>query len=133
MWWHADDVTAYPLFIPAFVIVFWLSAFLGFYIGSRLVIEGRLWANRIIYLGILLFTFIWIFAQPGRTMRLGTYTEWKAVTAPWFFESGTFLFMFILVMIIWATGIVFFATRLWRMGNHLDIGNDNNPFGKQGK
>ena len=121
MWWHADDITAYPFFIPMFVILFWLSAFLGFYVGSRLVVEGQLWANRIIYLGILLFTLIWIFAQPGNTMRLGTYTEWKAGLAPWFYESGTFLFMFILVMIIWIAGIVWFAIRLWRIGNHLDI------------
>ena len=110
MWWTADSVAAYPFFVPVFLIVFFGAANGGFLLGSRLVRAGRLRANRAVYLGILLYSAVWILAQPGSTMRLGTYAEWHAGTAPWFWEDTTFLVMLVLTLVVWGIGLVWF----WR-------------------
>jgi len=119
MWWHADSVTAYPFFIPVFVLIFWLAAGLGFLTGTRLARKGRIWTNRGIWMGLGLYCLLWIFVQPDRSMRLGTYAEWEAGAAPWFYENTTFLTMFIISMVVWLAGIVYFATVLRGYGRHL--------------
>lgn len=120
MWWHEAGVTAYPLYIPIFVVVYWLAAMLGFLAGTKLVQAGRLWANRAVYIGILVFCAIWIFGQPGRSMRLGSYADWKAGTAPWFYEDLTFVIALAVTLVVWAAGLVYFGTLLRRRGTHLD-------------
>src|SRR5689334_4685563 len=72
MWWHEDSVSAYPYYLPIFLIVFFAAGNAGFYLGANVVRKGRLWTNRAIYLGILLYSALWIFAQFNRTARLGT-------------------------------------------------------------
>jgi hypothetical protein len=120
MWWHADSVAAYPLYVPIFLVVFFGVANLGFILGYRLVRAGRLWANRAIYLGILAFSGIWIFGQVNRSFKLGTYNDWVAGRAPWFYEDGTFLFMLIFTIVVWAAALAVFALRLRAEGRHLD-------------
>ncbi len=120
MWWHADSVTAYPFFIPVFVLIFWLAAGLGFLTGTHLARNGRIWTNRGIWMGIGLYCLLWIFVQPGRSMQLGTYSDWQAGAAPWFYENSTFLTMFIISMLVWLAGIVYFAALLRGHGRHLD-------------
>jgi hypothetical protein len=120
MWWHAESVAAYPFYIPIFLVVFFAAANLGFLLGYALVKRGRLWTNRAVYLGILAYSGVWIFGQVGRTFRLGTYGEWQAGVAPWFYEDRTFLSMLIFTLLVWGIALVVFAVQLWNEGKHLD-------------
>ncbi len=135
MWWHEDSVTAYPYYVPIFIVFFFLTANGGFLLGSRLVRNDRLGANRAIYLGILIYSGIWIFAQPGRTFRLGTYAAWQADGGPkyWWdaglrntqnthlsWQDNTFLFMLIFTVVVWGIPLFVFYRRLRKEGMHLD-------------
>ncbi len=120
MWWHEDSVNAYPFFVPIFLIIFFAAANGGFLLGHRLVTTGKLKANRIVYIGIFIFSGAWIFGQMGRTFRLGTYSQWKMGTAPWFYEDSTFLAMLILTLLIWGIALAIFLVRLIREGKQLE-------------
>lgn len=121
MWWHADSVAAYPYYVPIFMVIFFLAANAGFLVGHRLVAKGRLLANRIVYLGIVVFAAVWIFAQTGRTFRLGTYAQWEAGEALWFYQDRTFLTMLLFTLVVWFIPLIIFALRLRREGRHLDV------------
>jgi len=124
MWWHADSVLAYPLYLPIFVLLFFAAGNLGFILSSSLVAHGHIWLNRLVYLGIGIYVAIWTFSQPYRTFRLGTYVEWVEGQAPWFWQDRTFVRMSILSGVVWLGGILITAVSLWREGNHLDIPPD---------
>lgn len=119
MWWHADSVTAYPYFVPIFMVVFFLAANAGFLVGSRLVRQGRVMANRLIYIGILVYSGIWIFAQTGSTFRLGTYAEWKAGIAPSIYEDRVFFTVLVFTLLVWGGGLAAFFVTLRREGKQL--------------
>ena len=119
MWWHADSVMAYPYYVPIFMVVFFLAANGGFLLGNWLVKKGRLVANRMVYIAVFIYSAVWILAQPGSTFRLGTYGEWKAGAAPWFYQDRTFLFMLIFTLVVWGTALVIFLLGLRREGRHL--------------
>jgi hypothetical protein len=106
--------------MPIFLVVFFGAANLGFLLGSGLVRHGRLWTNRAIYLGILVYSGIWVFGQVNRTFKLGTYNDWVAGRAPWFYEDRTYLFMLIFTLVVWAVPLAIFALRLMAEGRHLD-------------
>jgi hypothetical protein len=112
MWWHADNVRAYPFYLPLFVVVFFAAAIGGFLLGHKLVRAGRLWANRAVYLGILVYSVGWVFLQTGSTGKLGTYREWKDGNAPWIYEDSTFLFMLIFTAVVLIIGVAVFASKL---------------------
>lgn len=120
MWWHADSVAAYPYFVPIFLVVFFLAANGGFILGNYLVKSGRVVANRIVWLAILVFSAIWILAQTNSTMKLGTYREWEAGMAPWFWEDRTFVFMLIFTLVVWGVALFVFFRKLSNEGRHLD-------------
>ena len=120
MWWHADDVTAYPYFVPIFIVIFFLAANGGFLLGNWLVKNGRVTANRIVWIAIVIYSGIWIFAQTGSTLRLGTYSEWKAGNAPIFYEDHTFLYMLIFTLVVWGGALYIFYRKLRNEGKHLD-------------
>jgi len=121
MWWHADSVTAYPCYIPIFIVVFFGAANIGFLLGYRLVKAGRDLANRIVYLGILAYSGVWIFAQTNSTFYLGTYSQWMDKQAPIFYQDRTFLTMLIVTLLVFGAGLVAFALALLREGRHVDI------------
>ena len=112
MWWKQASVVSYPFFVPIFIVIFFLAAIFGFKSGTCLVRKGRVWTNRLVYLGIGLFSGIWIFAQPQSTFKLGSYEEWKNGTAPWFYEDKVFLFMFIFSILVWAMALALFLFKL---------------------
>jgi hypothetical protein len=89
-------------------------------LGHRLVRAGKLWANRAIYLAILAYSGLWIFGQVNRSFKLGTYNDWAAGRAPWFYEDRTFLFMLVFTIVVWAGALAIFALRLRAEGRHLD-------------
>lgn len=120
MWWHEGSVGAYAFYVPIFIVVFFGAANAGHLVGRRLVVKGHVLANRVVYLGILLYSLIWIFAQTGSSFRLGSYYEWKAGMAPWFYQDRTFLVMLIFTLVVWAVALVTFALNLRREGMHLD-------------
>ncbi|HXM43117.1 MAG TPA: hypothetical protein VN924_17910 [Bryobacteraceae bacterium] len=120
MWWHAGSVSAYPYFLPIFLLVFFAAAVSGFAIGAWLVGKGNLWANRAVYIGIFVYAGIWIFSQTNSTFRVGTYQEWVSGNAPWFYTDPTFVRMLVLTLVIWAGGAAVFALQLWNEGKHLD-------------
>jgi hypothetical protein len=120
MWWHESNVTAYPFFIPIFMVVFFLAANGGFLLGNWLVQKGHIIANRIVYILIFIYSAVWILAQPGRTFRLGSYAEWNAGTAAWFYQDFVFLAMLVLTLIIWGVGLVVYIQKLRQEGMHLD-------------
>ncbi|MGC2692097.1 MAG: hypothetical protein WA228_05315 [Desulfobaccales bacterium] len=119
MWWHEDAVTAYPFFLPIFMIVFFGAVNCGFLLGHHLVTTGQVKANRLIYIGILVYSAIWIFGQVGSTFRLGTYTQWQAGKAPWFYQDPTFLTMLIVSLLVWGVDLVLFIWNLLREGKSL--------------
>ena len=119
MWWEADSVAAYPYFVPILVVVFFAAANAGFLLGNSLVKKGKVMANRIVYLAITAYAGGWVFLQTGSTFRLGTYSQWKAGTAPLFYEDRTFLYMFIFTMVVWGGGLAYYALSLQREGNRL--------------
>jgi len=120
MWWHADSVDAYPYFVPIFMVIFFLAANAGFLLGVKLVKARRVLANRLVILGTFAFCGIWILGQTGRTLRLGSYAEWKAGTAPLFYEDGTFLFMLLFTLVVWVVAAALFYLSLRAEGRHLD-------------
>ena len=121
MWWHEDSVSAYPYYLPIFLVVFFAAANLGFLLGAALVRRGSLWGNRAVYLGVLVYSATWIFAQLGHTAKLGTYREWMAGAAPWFYQDRTFLLMLIFTLVAWAVPMAIMGLRLWNEGKHLDV------------
>ncbi len=116
MWWHADTVAAYPWFIPIFMVVFFAAVNLGFLLGNSLVTRGRLWTNRAVYLAIGVYSLIWILSQPGRTLKLGTYAEWKAGIAPWFYEDSYFFAVVAGTIILWAVVMAIYVVKLRKQG-----------------
>lgn len=121
MWWHADAVTAYPFFVPIFMVIFFLAANGGFLLGNWLVEKGRLVANRLVYIIIFGYSAVWIVVQPGRTFRLGSYAAWKAGIAPWFYQDLVFVLMLIFTLVVWGAGLIVFVLRLREEGKHLDV------------
>ena len=77
MWWHEDSVVAYAFYVPVFMVVFFLAANAGFLLGNWLVSNGRLLENRIVYSAIIVYSAVWIFAQTGRTLRVGPILSGK--------------------------------------------------------
>ena len=77
--------------------------------------------NRAIYLGILAYSAIWIFGQLDRTPRLGTYEDYVAGRAPWFYTDSTFVFMLVFTLVVWVVGMLVFVLQLRAEGKHLDI------------
>jgi hypothetical protein len=51
---------------------------------------------------------------------LGTYQDWIAGNAPWFYTDPTFFRMLALTIAIWAVGLVVFVRQLQNEGKHLD-------------
>lgn len=133
MWWHAPSVTDYPLYIPIFLLVFFASANAGFLLGRSLVRRGRTVANRIVYLSILAYSAIWIFAQTNRTFYLGTYDEWSKGTARIFYEDPVFVRMLALTLVVFAVGLAGFWISLRREGRHLDIPVDQRSAAAAGR
>ena len=119
MWWHADAVTAYPFFVPVFLIIFFAAVNAGFLLGHRLITTGRPLANRVVYIAIFLYTAVWIFGQKD-TMRLGTYAQWQAGNAPRFYEDSTFLAMLIISLLIWGIALAGFLRCLIKAGKQLE-------------
>ena len=91
-----------------------------FLLGHRLITTGRPLANRVVYIGIFLFSAVWIFGQQNSTFRLGTYVQWQAGNAPWFYEDSTFLTMLIASLLIWAIGLAWFLRNIIREGKELE-------------
>src|SRR3954447_2095571 len=69
MWWTEDSIAAYRLFWPIFFVLFFAAGMGGFEIGRRLIAAGRIGLNRVLYVGILLYILVWVFAQPSRTFK----------------------------------------------------------------
>jgi hypothetical protein len=121
MWWHEDSAAAYPYFVPILMVVFFGAANAGFLLGARLVRQGRVGLNRGIYLGILVYAAIWVFGQFNRTPLLGTYSDYVAGRAPWFYTDSTFTFMLIFTLAVWAAAMLVFVLNLRAEGKHLDL------------
>jgi hypothetical protein len=120
MWWHEDAVTAYPYFVPIFLVVFFAAVNAGFLLGHRLITTGKPLANKVVYIAIFLYSAAWIFGQQDSTFRLGTYAQWKAGTAPWFYEDSTFLTMLIASLLIWGIALAAFLLNLIKEGKRLE-------------
>ena len=110
----------YPFFVPVFLLVFFGAANAGFLVGHQLITSGKPLANRVIYIAIFLFSAAWIFGQTDSTFRLGTYAQWQAGHAPWFYEDPTFLTMLIVTLLIWGIALVLFLRSIIREGKSLE-------------
>jgi hypothetical protein len=120
MGWAKGSISAYPLYIPIFTIIFFLAANGGFLLGNSLVRAGKLWSNRIVYLAILAYSALWILLQPSRTLHVGTYEEWAEGKAVWFFQDRTFLMALIITIAVWAVSLFLYCRHLINEGNRLD-------------
>ena len=117
MWWHTDSVASYPFFVPILIVVFFGAANGGFLLGNALVRQNRVVANRAVYLGIVAFSGVWIFAQTNSTFKLGTYTQWVNGQAPWFYENSTFVAMLVFTLVVWGGALAYFALRMRKEDN----------------
>jgi hypothetical protein len=119
MWWHEDAVTAYPFYVPVFLVIFFAAVNAGFLLGYRLVTTGKLLANRVVYIAMFIYSGVWIFSQTGSTFRLGTFAQWQAGQALWFYEDPTFLAMLIVSLLVWGIALAVFLIKLAREGQQL--------------
>lgn len=119
MWWEKGSISAYPLYIPIFTVVFFLAANLGFLLGNSLVRVGKIGANRAVYLLILAYAAVWIVAQPSRSLHVGTYQQWAQGQAVWFFQDRTFLIALVVTVVVWAVSLFFFCRHLLLRGNQI--------------
>ncbi len=119
MWWHEAAVTAYPFFVPLFLIIFFAAVNAGFLLGHHLVTTGKLIINRVVYIAIFIYSAIWIFGQVNSTFRLGTYSQWQAGQAPWFYQDPTFLAMLIISLLIWGIALALVLLSLIKAGKRL--------------
>jgi uncharacterized membrane protein len=120
MWWDADSVSAYPYYLPIFIVVFFACANAGFLLGKALVAGGKLVANRLVYMGIGVYALAWVFGQTSRTFHLGNHSDWQQGIRPYFYQDRTFLGMFIFTMVVWLVGLAAFSFSLLQEGKHLD-------------
>jgi len=120
MWWTSDSIGAYPLFWPIFMVAFFAAGMVGFDIGRRLIAAGRIGVNRMFYVGILLYMLGWVFAQPARTFKLGTYREWAEGNAPWFWQDPRFLWAMGLSAVVFSAALLWTVVSVVREGQHLD-------------
>ena len=120
MWWTSDSIGAYPLFWPIFMVAFFAAGILGFDIGRRLIAAGRIGVNRMFYVGILLYMLVWVFSQPARTFKLGTYREWAEGNAPWFWQDSRFLWAMGLSAVVFSAALLWTVVSVVREGQHLD-------------
>ena len=116
MWWHRDSVTDYPWFLPAFVIVYLLTALLGFHVGALLVRRGRYAANRLIFAAGVLFFAGWVFLQPSRTLVVGTYQQWQSGQAIPVSQEPGLLWVLALGCVVVNAALFFFYTSLRKEG-----------------
>lgn len=120
MWWHEDSVLAYPLFIPAFVILYFASNVAGFAAGVALVRAGRVTLNRLAIAACLLFATGWVFLQKERTLVLGTYGEWKAGPAPPISSDPGLVRLLVIFGVVFTVALVIAYRRIRREGVALD-------------
>ena len=78
MWWHGDSIAEYPWLLPAFIVSYFIANIAGYHTGVALVRRGHTRTARLVFVMAFAFFFAWMALQPGRTLVLGTYTEWKA-------------------------------------------------------
>lgn len=91
MWFHGDSIMDYPWLFPVVFLMLYLMKFCGFIVGSYFVRHGRPKYSVVVYVLAVAFCMGWIFLQPDRTMTLGTYSDWKAGTAPWGSSDPSFM------------------------------------------
>src|SRR5574340_597659 len=60
MWWHKDSVSDYPFFLSFFLLIFFFAANSGFWLSTLLISRGMHFWVRIGYVGIFLYSFLWI-------------------------------------------------------------------------
>ncbi|HHT9152627.1 MAG TPA: hypothetical protein ACFYEM_03740 [Candidatus Hypogeohydataceae bacterium YC40] len=123
MWWHKDNVLAYPFFLPLFILVFFFAANSGFCLSALLIRKGRLLLVRASYVGIFVYSLVWIFGLWHRTSYLGTHNEWAHGTAKrvWDTSGGeTFIYMLFFTLIVWFVALILFIKNLISEGKHLD-------------
>ncbi len=114
MWWHEDAVTAYPLFIPVFMTVYLASNLAGLAAGIALVRAGRVTANRVLIGVCWLFATLWVFLQKERTLVLGTYSEWKAGTAPAMSSDPALVRLLVIFGVVFTAVLVFWYRMMRR-------------------
>lgn len=123
MWWHKDSVLDYPFFLPLFLVIFFFAANSGFWLSTLLIRKGRLSWVRACYVGIFIYTFLWIFGLWERTTYLGSYNEWVQGTAKrvWDTSGGeTFIYMLAFTLVVWFVPLILFIIKLRSEGKHLD-------------
>jgi hypothetical protein len=112
LWWTSDSVASYPLFIVVFTLVFLAAGNCGFFLGGWLIRRRMIWANRLVYIGIAIYSTIWVFGQTSRTFQVGTYSDWAAHKSVMFYDNKDFLTAFLIVMAVWVIGVVGFYLNL---------------------
>lgn len=123
MWWRKDSALEYPLFLSLFVLIFFFAANSGFWLSTLLLKKGKIFWVRSIYIGIFIYTFLWIFGLWNRTTYLGTYTQWAQGQSKriWDTSGGeTFIYMLIFTLIVWFVALIIFILLLRAEGRNLD-------------
>jgi hypothetical protein len=118
-WWTQDSVESYSFFVPVFILVLFAASNLGFLIGNHLVRSDRLNANRAIYIGIVIFSVIWIVSQMNRVLRVGTYSQWSQGKAAWFYQDRMFCWVVAFAVLLEGIGMFLLYRSLRNEGQRV--------------
>jgi len=112
MWWQADSVDAYPLFLPVFLIVLAAALNGGFLTGRWLLQRRLVAANRAVYVSLIVWAVGWVSIMREHTFRLGTYREFHAGQAMSIADDRRFVIMFTVTILLWVGALLWFLRRL---------------------
>jgi hypothetical protein len=114
MWWHGDSLLDHPIFLPAFMVLYFLSCIGGYQAGVWLVERGRTGLARAVFYGGCAFFAGWMFLQPHRTLTLGTYQEWVDGRAVWIWTDTTFMTLLGVAFVAFVVALRIFLAGLRR-------------------
>ena len=100
MWWTGDSITEYPWLLPVFLAAYFLACIGGFHVGARLVQQGRRKVVWMLFAGGFAFFGAWMAFQPYRTLTFGSYSDWRAQTAPWIWTDVGFVSLLTGAMVV---------------------------------
>jgi hypothetical protein len=93
-----------------------LAALLGNWLGFRLVVRGRKWLLRTLYLAVLAVTILIVFAQWPAPVRLGTVSQFQSdpTGLPFIWQHNTFFIMLVILSVYSALPLIVLFFRIRR-------------------
>ena len=114
MWWHGDSLQDYPWLLPGFFLLYFLSHLAGFQFGVALARRGKGQLTLWVYAGAWALFIGWVVFQVNRSLRVGTYRDYEAGTAPWIWHEPWTLGVILFALVVFNIALVWFYRNLRR-------------------